>query len=336
MASPSVNLDGEPSSPTPNIDGFTPSKLPRSAYSQVLAQEENFQKASEVRSESEQRKEELRKQRERFRQRGLMLKAQREKSRQQLQKTIQGCNDSNQALGNATRTQREALKKERDARQQKWEEHGRSLHEQHEALRDRLKASAEENRAARTKEAEELKEALKRVGQRAEDTILKQKTASAAKVRAATDKEFIRASKQSFIDDRWNSADELRASLTRLRERQARQKAEYIESAHVLKAQQQQKADDVANANFEAAKARAKEIRIYEKALKAEAKAAALAETERKRSLHVAMEEAKLVPESEIAKSDDPEAGPMQMFTRFFGFRKRGGGHHLSSVAGVR
>ena len=45
------------------------------------------------------------------------------------------------------------------------------------------------------------------------------------------------------------------------------------------------------------------------------------------------IEAAKFVPDEELAKPDDPEAGPLQMFTRFFGFRKRGSGHTLSSVA---
>ena len=95
----------------------------------------------------------------------------------------------------------------------------------------------------------------------------------------------------------------------------------------------QTRSDAAAKEREAACKARAMEIREWEKRMAVERKRASEAETARKKELHEQMEEAKLVPDNELAKADDPEAGPLAMFTRFFGFRKRGSGHHLSSVA---
>ena len=57
------------------------------------------------------------------------------------------------------------------------------------------------------------------------------------------------------------------------------------------------------------------------------------AEDKRKRALHESMEADKMVPDATIPQSDEPSDTPMAMFVRFFGFRKRGSGQQLSSVA---
>ena len=105
------------------------------------------------------------------------------------------------------------------------------------------------------------------------------------------------------------------------------QQQEYIDSAHLIKVHANVREDEAKRQRATELQARAIEIREYEKRNDAEVKLARKAEVARKRNLHEAMEEAKLVPDAQLGKPDDPEQGPLHMFTRFFGFRKRGFGH---------
>ena len=244
-----------------------------------------------------------------------------------------GVADEALRLGTETRTQRERLRKERESNQEQWHAHGKQLQLQHEALRERLKVSAEENRLERQRETQELREMLKRLNQEVDDTILRQNQEEAKKVRDETSADAIRASKQTFVDDRWRKADDLRESLAILRERQRRQEQEYIDTAHMIKAHAKLHSDEAKRQREAERKQLVIETREYEKRLEEEVKAARDALIARKRAVHDTLEESKLVPEGEVNMAVDPEAGPLQMFTRFFGFRKRGQGHSLSSVA---
>jgi len=319
-------------SPQPPPAEQMAARISRADYSNVLHYEENFVKASAVRAESERRKAEMRQQRERFRQRGQMLKLQREMAQEQVKSSLAGCHAETQRLGNESRVQRERLLKERTDWQSQWQQHGRELTAQHTQLRERLKASAEEQRAARTREASELKAALKVLNQQTDDTILAQNVERCTRVKAETSAHVVRASKQTFLEDRWNKADELRESLTRLRARQRRQQQEYLDTAHAIKANANAKHDEALRERQAAQQIFAAELRAEEKRMEAAMKQARDDEVARKRSLHEEMEEAKLVPDTELAKSDEPDAGPLQMFTRFFGFRKRGLGHTMSNT----
>ena len=64
-----------------------------------------------------------------------------------------------------------------------------------------------------------------------EASILAGNAQRVAKVKLETSHRVIRASKQTFADDRWMEADALRSSLSRLRERQRRQEQEYLDAA---------------------------------------------------------------------------------------------------------
>ena len=197
-----------------------------------------------------------------------------------------------------------------------------------------MKASAEENRAERSREAQQLSATLKGLNEKMEASILAGNAQRVAKVKLETSHRVIRASKQTFADDRWMEADALRSSLSRLRERQRRQEQEYLDAAHLIKASVKADHSDEASVRLRADReATAMATRRMEKLLEDELKAKRDAEIARKRSLHEAMEQAKLVPDDELLKGEETDAGPLAMFTRFFGFRKRGSGHQLSSVA---
>ena len=174
----------QPPPATPE-DGAATAKerVSRANYTQMLAQEENFVKANAVRAESERRKAEMKAQRERFRQRGQMLRAQREEGQAQIRTALSGCHDDALRLGTEARTQRERLRKEHSEQQAHWKEHGKGLTQQHEQLRERLKASAEESKAERQKETQLLRSTLKRLNQQVDDSILAQNQALAMRVR---------------------------------------------------------------------------------------------------------------------------------------------------------
>lgn len=311
-----------------------PSRVSRADYSSILLHEENHVKASAVRAESEQRRDEMRQQRERFRARGQMLKAQRDAGKAQVKSSLEGCHAEALRMGNESREHKERLKQKRQERQAEYELRGKELHAKHEKLRERLKASAEENRAERSREAQQLSATLKGLNEKMEASILAGNAQRVAKVKLETSHRVIRASKQTFADDRWMEADALRSSLSRLRERQRRQEQEYLDAAHLIKASVKADHSDEASVRLRADReATAMATRRMEKLLEDELKAKRDAEIARKRSLHEAMEQAKLVPDDELLKGEETDAGPLAMFTRFFGFRKRGSGHQLSSVA---
>ena len=96
------------------------------------------------------------------------------------------------------------------------------------------------------------------------------------------------------------------------------------------------------------AKARAERLRVEHEELEKGVKEARAAETHRKRVVIAGVEEGKAVPMEDLVRGGfptDPVAATeeatdggseglpgLAMFARFFGFRKRGSGQHLSSV----
>jgi hypothetical protein len=392
-----------------------PPKVTRANMSSINQQDANYQKASAVRAESDLRKQELTAQRERFRQRGQMLRQQRAHNQQVIKSATAGCQERAHGIGGEARSQRTALRAQREGMQQQWEKHGRQLTAQHMALRARLKSSQEDNQKERFKRASELNKMLKKLNEETDKSILAKNSQSAMRVRMETSPEVVRVSKIAFLDHRWQAADELREKMERLRQRQKQQESEYLAQAHAVRDQARQKHNDEARRREEEHKQRAEQIRAWEKQLEKDAKDSRDAETERKRRLHEEMETAKLVPEEELEgvrsqpanavskrieanalpppapapaprtrpctharpppprfalahagthppiattplartlahrsplpahrsplslvpqeESTTGEYGPTAMFARFFGFRKRGSGHHLTSVA---
>ena len=326
-------------------DGSTPAKVSRSNFSAIKAMEENHQKASAVRQEHYLRQEQLREQRERFKQRGQMLRAQRTQSQEQIKQTIDGCHARAQSLGDRSRAQRDMLRQQREGQQNRWSDHGRELTEQHTQLRNRLKQTQEDDRMQRTSDASDLKASLKKLNEMTDDTILLVNTERRNRVRAETGEKIIRHAKMTFLNERWNSADELRDQLEQLRRRQRSNEQQYLDHAHMVRASAKAASDSAHRAQKEEQMREALELRAWEKRMAEEMKAAKDREINRKRALHEQMEADKLVPDEElmraVATTEGPVGmedsttgeGPAAMFSRFFGFRKRGSGHQLTSVA---
>ena len=288
----------------------SPSKVSRANYGQVLHNQENYVKASGVRAESEQRRNERRDQLERFRQRGIELKRERELGQEKIKGTVEGCSASALKIGNETREQRERLRKQREAFQQQWREHGKQLTAQHVELHERMRANAKSSRIERSKEAQAFTTNLRTLSQRAEDSTLQANAEKAAKVKEETSQRVVRRSKQDFVEDNWLAADELRESLGRLRERHRKQEQEYLDRAHMIKANALLHSDELNRQNMAEAKARAVEIRTRSKRNQQEIEAAAEAEKERKKTLHGQMEEAKIVRRAAHAPRRRPHARP--------------------------
>lgn len=332
-----------------NPMGDVPKSVSRANFSHIKAMEENHQKASAVRAEHNLRQQQLAEQRERFRQRGIMLRAQRAQSQELIKDTIEGCHARAHTLGERSRQQRERLRLQRESRAAQWQEHGRQLTMEHTQLRERLRKTQADEVKARTDDATQLKASLKKLNQMTDDTIMMVNTERVQRVKAETGEAVMRHAKQTFLNDRWNRADELRAQMEELRRRQRANEQQYMDHAHQTKQRAKQATDLAHKMQKEAQMQEALELRAWEKRMAAEYKASKEAETHRKRQLHETMEADKLVPDNELqravaavaasAETADPElssagdTGPAAMFSRFFGFRKRGSGHHLTSVA---
>ena len=345
--------DGAPSSAGDHATSAGASKVKRADFSSMKTMEENHQRATAVRQEHVVRQEQLQEQRERFRQRGAMLRAQRlqEKDKQ----AIEDHHNRNSRLGELSRAHQARLRVQREGQQQRWEEHGRQLTEQHQQLRARLRKAQEDERVTRTESATSLKKSLKKLNELTDDSILLVNTERATRVKAETGSQVTTHAKLMFLNERWNAADALREQMEALRRRQRQQEQQYLDTAHMIKASSKRASDEAYRLRKEEQMREALELRAWEKRMAAEMKAAKESEVERKRHLHETMEADKIVPEQELQKaleavqanatastlSLDPLEesstgggdGPAAMFARFFGFRKRGSNQHLTSVA---
>lgn len=346
-AAPSAAADGdieEPGMPSTT----SRSRVSRANFSSIRTIEENYQKASAVRAETVLRQQELRAQRERFRQRGMMLKAQREERQQMIKSTIGELKGQNAAFVSASRERNRQLRDERTAKEQLWKEYGGELTQQHVQLRNRLKQTQETNRADARMVAVELKESLKKLNEEKDDSTYKANVARVSRVKHETGTPVVRLAKTSFLDARWNSADDLRAELAKLKERRKENDRQYIQQAHVVKAAARATSRAAAEKLEREAKARAERLRVEHEELEKGVKEARAAETHRKRVVIAGVEEGKAVPMEDLVRGGfptDPVAATeeatdggseglpgLAMFARFFGFRKRGSGQHLSSV----
>ena len=279
---------------------------------------------------------------------GIMLRAQRAQSQELIKDTIEGCHARAHTLGERSRQQRERLRLQRESRAAQWQEHGRQLTMEHTQLRERLRKTQADEVKARTDDATQLKASLKKLNQMTDDTIMMVNTERVQRVKAETGEAVMQHAKQTFLNDRWNRADELQAQMEELRRRQRANEQQYMDHAHQTKQRAKQATDLAHKMQKEAQMQEALELRAWEKRMAAEYKASKEAETHRKRSSTRPWRptsssdnelQRAVAAVAASAETADPElssagdTGPAAMFSRFFGFRKRGSGHHLTSVA---
>ena len=96
---------------------------------------------------------------------------------------------------------------------------------------------------ARTDDATQLKASLKKLNQMTDDTIMMVNTERVQRVKAETGEAVMRHAKQTFLNDRWNRADELRAQMEELRRRQRANEQQYMDHAHQTKQRAKQATD---------------------------------------------------------------------------------------------
>lgn len=221
--------------------GAVPAHVNKADYGRILQMDLNHAKAQAVREETQQRARELREQRERFRLRGQMLREQRLAGRTTVQTTIDDCRAVAQSIGDRSRAKSEHLRQQRKEAEGRWQEHGRGLQQLDAALRQKIVTDKTADEAQRAKEAAALSTALKKLNEEMDDTIFAQNLERANRVKAETSERVIRASKQVFVNDRWNKADELRDSLSKLRARRKAQELAYVTQAMMIKAAAKEK-----------------------------------------------------------------------------------------------
>ena len=292
--------------------------------------EANREKGNAVRAEHEIYQQQLHAQREMFKERGRKLRAQRLRGELNEKTQQEACKQRNLEEGNNIRTKREVWRAKRESNDNSWKGYGRSLGEQQAMLQNKLKIDAEARRVENSASASQLKADLKTLNQSVDDSIYKQKCASAARIKYETSEEAMRRSKMSFINDRWDKADELREKMDMLREERKRNEHEYQAYASLMKVQAQQRSNAEADRQRREAEKRAMEMRTLEKEWKDTMQQARRDTLDYKRRVHESTETDKHVSEAELMDVDGTLGTLGAAFSRFFGFRKRGTGNTSS------
>jgi hypothetical protein len=305
--------DGEAGSPSMK-------RTQRAEYNQIIQMEANFEKGNAVRAERELTQLRMQIQKEQFKERGRMLRERRRKEAAESSK--EAYRQQTVQVGQDIRAQREALRAKREQEQYEWQEYGQDLCKQHSTLREKLRDAAtlrqQENRSSAMQMSAELK-AL--TDYRFDDTYARKREMTMS-TKAATSSPVIRSAKQSFVNQRWDRADQLRDEMARFRAQRKRNDQEYLEQARAIREHCRSRNFDAHRKMEEDARARGEQIRQLEAELKAERDAAMAAEVERKRQVLKATEDSKRVTE----EMEEAKESLSTAFARFFGFRRRGGG----------
>jgi len=252
--------------------------------------------------------------------------------------------DARSALAEDGRlTDRKLLSQKRGA-EQRWQSHGRHLQNNARALRQQMQAQEYERKEALQADGRALSSALKSQTRRARARILAENEASVAKVQGkggALREGTVRPSKQWAVNGRWDAADVVRLEHEHLQDRRFENEVEYLAKAMSIKARHQVSFEE-AKAKRQADKdAQAAELRRQEAEYDRQLRMTRAYILDEKRQICESMRADKSVPsllfeEKVLAVDDDAELGYSQgslaMFSRYFGFRKRGAGQLHSSA----
>ena len=255
-----------------------------------------------------------------------MLRDQRQRGSNTIASKLEERRQHAKEIGDDIREQREIFRAKREHANQGWKHHGHDLSTQQKNLKLKLQTDTQARLKAAQSNSSELKAELKALAQMTDDSVYRYKCDLAGRVKAATSQRVTRGSKQTFVNDRWDKADLLREQLMALRAQRLQQEHEYLAYAMMTK-------EDLRRSDREAAlkqeaemRQRAANIRREEKEMQQSIATAKQNLRDAKKAMHEQTEINKLVPEVEL--TDDGETLRESLsgaFSRFFGFRRRGG-----------
>ena len=311
-----------------------PSYMRRADYGRLVLMEQNIQQAEQVRGQRTEHQLFLQYQRERFKQRGIMLRGERQAAQAAITGRIDGCRAEAAYVGNVLRSRQAALRERRQEQEQEWAHHGRELTEKYSTQGNQQLVRSLKEEIATEKEAKatEMKRLLKRLKKETDDDIHEVNAERVRRVYAETAHPVIRTSKQNMYVNRLCKADGVRDDVESWKRSRAENESRYISRAHAIN-------EDISRSKEEnsvlaekkrraerAAAAWANTVRRHE--MRAQHAAAAAAIQEENRTLRNSIEFGRLIPAIEVANrlasSSRPRDGGEDVFvmlTRVFGFR---------------
>lgn len=292
----------------------------------------SWRQANQVRQERSQNKQMLHEQRERFRQRGLALRAQRMQTEAAVAYAVDSCRNNAQATGNSLRHRQRALRLKRSEQEKAWERHGRGLTEKYstrgnQALVRALKKEVADEKA---RAGTELRNFLKQAKKDTDDTIAEVNHERVERVYAETAHTVIRAAKQGQLASRWDRADDVRSQVSCWKKEIQENEAQYLERAWAINDDTSGTEDvkQLAQKRHEDRVAYARQQTQWRKGLTQQRKVVADDVRSQNRSVHDLIDLGQLVPQHVIAGSilgSLPSEGgesSIAMFTRIFGFKR--------------
>jgi hypothetical protein len=323
----------ETQSPLPEPGHLSLEQYMRKAdFGRLVLMDANLQQANRVRNERGENKRFVQEQRERFRQRGVALRAERLQTEAAVAGAVDSCHQNARFVGETLRNRQKGLRQRRQMQEKDWERHGRWLTEKYstrgnqELVRTLKKEVAEEKARVGT----ELRCFLKQAKKDTDDTIAEVNRERVERVYAETAHPVVRRAKQTIIGGRWDKADNVRMQVAGWRRQMMQNQAEYLERAWTIN-DSTQKPEDYAVASqkrHEQRVAYARQQTQWRKDIAAQRKAVAEGVRRDNRSVHDSVDYGQLIPEQVVAGtilSSSPRGGgedPISMFTRFFGFKK--------------
>ena len=308
-------------------EGWNMGRVSRADYGRAIQIEENHYKGNTVRMEHQILQLRLNKQREAFKERGRMLREERGRSAERANQSRDARKQAASGTADGVRKDRDRFRVIRETNDQKHKAKGRNVLTQQADLQKKLRNDAESLQSERCTSASDLKRRSKEREAAITDRRFLERCRLADHVKQCAGRDVTRESKMAFINGRWDNADALRDQMESLRALRRRQEHEYLATALAKReelravskeAQQQQEAE---------MRRQGENLRRQEKEMNDRIEAAKEHERNRKKALHEAMNEGKLVPPKELEHEMEVNKDTLgAAFNFFFGFRKRASG----------
>ena len=190
--------------------------------------------ADQVRRQREEHQLFNKQQRERFRNRGVMLKAERQASQTAINNTVEGCRQQAAHIGDKLRRRQAELRQRRHSQDLTYELHGRELTKKYstngnQQLVRELKAEIEREREEK---ATVMRNLLKKLKKETDDGIFEVNCERVRRVYAETAHPVVRVSKQNTYVSRRDKAQEVRQLVAKLKRIKEDNDAERVDRAH--------------------------------------------------------------------------------------------------------
>lgn len=331
---PPIPPPTRPKSEAPEDDGTFDNYMSRADYGRIIQMDANLQQANQVRQERSEHKRFVQHQKQLFKQRGQLLRAERLQTQDSVIAASNACRQSAHQIGETARQQQMALRYKRDLQQEAWETHGRELTEKYstrgnqEHVRQLKREIADEKARVGT----ELRNFLKQAKKDTDDGIHQVNTERVRRVYAETAHPVVRRSKQTVVARRWDRADDVRAGVAAWKREISANNDSYLERARQLNENSKKPSDSAAlqQKRHEERVAYARQQTQWRKDIIAQREAVQERVRLENRDVHDKIDLASLISEKVVAHSilsgkgevTEGSEDALATFSRFFGFKR--------------